>query len=84
MELEGIEPSSAKRLTSLLRPFPSLRLAVDALPGQLPCGTGSSFRAVSGLCLRSAVSPAVHHYFCCRAVVIRPRVPLLVAMSLET
>jgi hypothetical protein len=47
-------------------------------------GTGSSFRAVSGLCLRSAVSPAVHRYFCCRAVAIRPRVPLLVAMSLRS
>ncbi len=82
MELEGIEPSSASRLPTAIRPFPSLRLTVDAPPGRLPYGTAGSFPDVSGLCLRSAVSPAVHHYFCCRAVVIRPRVPLLVAVTL--
>ena len=32
----------------------------------------------------SAVFPAVNHRFCCRAAVVRPRVPLLVAMSLTT
>ncbi len=36
--------------------------------------------AVRGLSLRSAVSPAVHHYFCCQAVVVRPRVALRLAM----
>ena len=47
-----------------------------------PEPTAGSFPEVSGLSLRSAVSPAVLHYFCCRAVVNRPRAPLLVTVSL--
>ena len=83
MELGGIEPPSAKRSPIALRPFPSSRLYGWRTPGWAAlAGTGSSFRAVSGLSLRSAVSHAVHHDFCCRAVVVRPRVPLLVTMSL--
>lgn len=35
---------------------------------------------VRGLSLRSVVSPTVHHYFCCQAVVVRPRVALRLAM----
>ena len=83
VELGGIEPPSAKRSPTALRPFPSLHLYGWCAPGWAAlAGTGSSFRAVSGLSLQPAVSPAVHHDSCCRAVVVRPRVPLLVAVSL--
>ncbi len=82
VELEGIEPSSVKRLTTALRPFPS-----SSRDGWLTTG-------LVGLRLRlvfprrqwsfppSAVFPAVNLYFCCRAVVVRPRAPLLVTVSL--
>ena len=44
--------------------------------------TAWAFPGVSGLCLLSAVSPAVHHCFCCRAAAIRPRVTSRLAMFL--
>ena len=37
---------------------------------------------VSGLSRRQRSLPAVHHYFCCRAVAIRPRESLLVPVTL--
>ena len=54
----------------------------SASPGRLPFGTAGSFSDARGLCLRSAVSPAVHHYFCCRAVVVWPRASFLITMTL--
>ncbi len=44
--------------------------------------TPGSFSDVIGLSQRQRSFPAVHHYFCCQAVVIRPRVSLLVPMTL--
>ena len=85
VELEGLEPSSARWSPSSLRPFPSLRLYGQRTAGSaVPRDTAEAFLEVRGLCLRSVVSPTVHRYFCCRAVVVRPRVPLLVAVSLFT
>ena len=81
----GVEPTSTSQKHSSLRPFPSSRLAVAATPGRVapersrrrvfPRGQ-RSFPTVSG------ALPAVHHRFCCRAAMIRPRVPLLVAVAL--
>ena len=44
--------------------------------------TVESFLKVSGLSRRQRSLPAVHHYFCCRAVAIRPRESLLVPVTL--
>ncbi len=83
VELEGIEPSSVKRLTTALRPFPS-----SSRHGWLTTGLIglAPIRLVFPRCQwsfpPSAVFPAVNLYFCCRAVVVRPRVPLLVTVSL--
>ena len=44
--------------------------------------TVKSFLNVSGLSRRQRSLPAVHHYFCCRAVAIRPRESLLVPVTL--
>ena len=83
VELEGIEPSSVKRLPALLRPFPCLRLYGRRAAGSVDLAiTAGSFSDARGLCLLSVVSPTVHHYFCCRAGVVWPRVPLLVAVTL--
>jgi hypothetical protein len=85
VELGGIEPPSAERLPTALRPFPrstALRLPHRRVGG--PRGGGR--RRVFPRCQRSfpppAVFPAVNHRFCCRAAVLRPRVPLLVAGAL--
>jgi hypothetical protein len=85
VELGGIEPPSAERLPTALRPFPrstALRLPHRRVGG--PRGGGR--RRVFPRCQRSfpppAVFPAVNHRFCCRAAVIRPRVPSLVAGAL--
>ena len=42
----------------------------------------SSFSGVSSLSYSQRSFPAVHHYFCCQAVVVRPRESLLVPMTL--
>ena len=85
VELGGIEPPSAERLPTALRPFPrstALRLPHRRVGG--PRGGGR--RRVFPRCQRSfpppAVFPAVNHRFCCRAAVVRPRVPSLVAGAL--
>ena len=63
------------------------------IPGSRPYGcrtagsvelalTAGSFPDVSGLSRRQRSLPAVLHCFCCRAAVDRPRVPLLVAVTL--
>jgi len=44
--------------------------------------TAGSFPDVSVLSRRQRSLPAVHHRFCCRAAVVRPRAPLLVTMTL--
>ena len=44
--------------------------------------TAGSFSGVSSLSYSQRSFPAVHHYFCCQAVVIRPRESLLVPMTL--
>ena len=85
VELEGIEPSSVKRLTTVATTIPESGPSWLAhRPGSVaPSGaTTGSFPGVSGLSRRQRSLPAVLHHFCCRAVVDRPRVPLLVAMSL--
>jgi hypothetical protein len=85
VELGGIEPPSAERLPTALRPFPrstALRLPHRRVGG--PRGGGR--RRVFPRCQRSfpppAVFPAANHRFCCRAAVVRPRVPSLVAGAL--
>ena len=59
VELEGIEPSSARWLPTALRPFPCLWLMAATLPGQAghEGPTTGSFPWVSGLCLLSVVFP---------------------------
>ena len=79
MELEGIEPSSAKCETYALRPFPIYGLRP---PRGRVLMTAGSFPGVSGLSHRQRSLPAVLHCFCCRAAVDRPRVPLRVAVTL--
>jgi hypothetical protein len=79
VELEGIEPSSAKCVTNELRPFPSYGLRS---PRGRVLMTAGSFPGVSGLSRRQRSLPAVLHCFCCRAAVDRPRVPLRVAVTL--
>jgi hypothetical protein len=84
VELEGIEPSSVERVPFVLRPFPWLRRC-----GCRPAGSGEhaevlaagSFPDVSGLSRRQRSLPAVHHRFCCRAAVVRPRAPSQVTMT---
>ena len=44
--------------------------------------TAGSFSSVSSLSYSQRSFPAVHHYFCCQAVVVRPRESLLVPMTL--
>jgi len=51
-------------------PFPEERPSVGTFP------------KVSGLSRRQRSLPAVHPHFCCRAVGVRPRAPLLVTMTL--
>lgn len=78
VELEGIEPSSAKRSTSALRPFPRSRHF-----GWRTAGSGEhakvlaaeSFLDASGLSRRQWSLPTVRHCFCCRAAAAWPRVP---------
>ena len=86
MELEGIEPSSAEGLQPALRPFPCLRLYSCLIAGSNRTGkpvlTAGSFSDVSGLSRRQWSFPTVLHRFCCRAAVNRPRVALLLAMTL--
>jgi len=83
VELEGIEPSSAKCSTTVLRPFPSLRLCGYRSAGSKGLASSAgSFPEVSVLSRRQRSFPAVHHRFCCRAAVNRPRVPSLVARYL--
>src|SRR5699024_558820 len=57
-------------------------VTAGSLPGQLACASVPSVPR----CQRSFTPPAffhaVNHHFCCRAVAIRPRAPLLVTMSL--
>jgi hypothetical protein len=82
VELGGIEPPSAERLPTALRPFP--RFTALRLPHRRVGGPrGGGRRRVFPRCQRSfpppAVFPAANHRFCCRAAVIRPRVPSLVA-----
>ena len=83
VELGGIEPPSVEGRPSVLRPFPDRRLY-----GYRTAGSAGPEpdRRVFPRCQRSfppsAVFPAVTHRFCCRAAVSRPRVPLLVAVSL--
>ena len=86
VELGGIEPPSAEEASSALRPFPCSSSAAAVLPGQVDPESdpaAGSFPGASGLCLLSAVSPAVHHCFCCRVAVIRPRVASRLALFLE-
>ena len=45
--------------------------------------TAGSFSGVSSLSYSQRSFPAVHHYFCCQAVVVRPRESLLVPMTLK-
>ncbi len=59
VELEGIEPSSARRLTTALRPFPRRAVTAGSLPGQVGLrpplrlsGTSVVFLTVSGLSRR--------------------------------
>jgi len=68
-------PATTIPVVAPLRPA---RRRVDCHRGD----TAGSFSDARGLCLRSAVSPAVHHYFCCRAVVVRPRASLLITVTL--
>ena len=44
--------------------------------------TAGSFSGVSSLSYSQRSFPAVHHYFCCQAVVVRPRESLLVPVTL--
>ncbi len=84
LELEGIEPSSVERLSLALRPFPIYGFA--AADGSGPLITEVIFRltlpGVNVLSRRQRSLPAVLHRFCCRAAMDRPRVPLLVAITL--
>ena len=83
VELGRIELPSARRLPDVLRPFPRLWLYGYHIAGSTePKFTAKSFLEVSGLSRRQRSLPAVHHYFCCRAVVIWPRALLLVTISL--
>ena len=85
VELGGIEPPSAEGSPSPIRPFPCSRLAAAGLPGQLPRRASAwAFPGVRGLSLPSAVSPAVHHCFCCRAAVVWPRVASRLAVFLTS
>ena len=53
MELEGIEPSSAERQPTVLRPFPSLRLYGCRTAGSVELSlTAGSFPDASGLSRR--------------------------------
>lgn len=65
VELEGIEPSSVRRLPDPLRPFPSFWLTAASSPGRVghEDPTAGAFPGVSGLCRLSVVSPTVHHRF---------------------
>ena len=83
VELEGIEPSSAKGLQPAIRPFPihCLTAAVRLGPLDRSLAAGS-FSDVSGLSRRQWSFPTVLHCFCCRAAVNRPRVTFLLAMTL--
>ena len=79
-------PRPQEHESGLLRPFPSLRLAVAASPGRADLDwdpAAGSFSGVSGLCRAVSGSlPAVHRCFWCRAAAVWPRVPLLVAVPL--
>lgn len=84
VELGGIEPPSAEQLPTVLRPSPALRRH-GCRPGGSGCprrGCRRVFPRCRRSFPRSAVFPAVTLRFCCRAAVSRPRVPLLVAVSL--
>ena len=83
VELGRIELPSAWRLSNVLRPFPRVWLYGCHVAGSLgPEPTAESFLGVSGLSRRQRSLPAVHHYFCYRAVVVRPCALLLVTVSL--
>ena len=83
VELGRIELPSARRSLDLLRPFPRLWLYGCHVAGSIgPEPTAESFLEVSVLSHRQRSLPAVHHYFCCRAVVVWPRALLRVTMSL--
>ena len=85
VELGRIELPSARRSPDLLRPFPWLWLYGCHIAGSIgPRSTAKSFPDASVLSRRQRSLPAVHRYFCCRAVAVWPRVPLLVTMSLFT
>ena len=81
VELAGIEPACIKLRPGTLRPFPSPRLAVAATPGRVTLryyrrGFPRRQRSLPAV---SRPLPTVHRRFCCRAAVIWPRVPSLVA-----
>ena len=85
VELGGIEPPSISRWTNPLRPFPTSRLSLPhRRVGWWPRGhqrlvfpwSQPSFRP-------SVVFPTVILRFCCRAAADRPRVALLLTMTLH-
>ena len=83
VELEGIEPSSAKGLQPAIRPFPIRYLTAVAPLGRVDRSLAAgSFSDVSGLSRRQWSFPTVLHCFCCRAAVNWPRVTFLFAMTL--
>jgi hypothetical protein len=84
VELEGIEPSSVRRLPDPLRPFPSSWLTAASSPGRVgPEARPSDLSPMSAVFAGCQWSfPTVHHRFWCQAAMVRPRVPLLVAMTL--
>ena len=85
VELGRIELPSARRSLDLLRPFPCPWLYGCHTAGSVePKLTAGSFPDASGLSHRQRSLPAVHRYFCCRAVAIWPRAALLLTMSLLT
>ena len=81
MELGGIEPPSAKQLLPTLRLFPCFGLTAVRLPGYKPPELSLESEVFP---YPSVVSPTVHHYFCYRAVVIRPCVASRLAVFLGT
>ncbi len=86
VELGGIEPPSAGRDLSAIRPFPvcgidGSRAAGSGGPPVRGPATGSVPRSQRSF-PPSVVCPYCLHRFCCRAAVDRPRVPLPVAVLL--
>ena len=90
VELGGIEPPSIGRTPNLLRPFPTSR--TDAVPtggsvGHVTLRLGgprSVFPGCQPSFRPSVVFPTVIACFCCRAAGDRPRVALLLTMTLHS